>query len=339
LTTVAGDRSSTLAVYLATLDPPDIRAARLVATTALDSGMAPAHFIDTVVRPAQREVGRRWYDNEWTVAKEHAATAIADAVLALVALRTARTARSQASIVTGCVEGEWHTLPARMLAETLVACGHDVTFLGPSLAAAPFARSLNDTKPIAALLSCTNPINLPAARRTIEVAHQADVSVIIGGAALDARGTRAKALGADAWATNAAGAASILASWGTARPVRARAAELCPEGAELELPQPGLVADCLSELLQRQPRLGEMTETQLKRTREDIAYILQFCSAALITHDHTVLDEFTMWLRDLLAVRNVSAATIRTSYHSIAAVLGGGFPKTTTMLATASTLI
>ncbi len=82
-----------------------------------------------------------------------------------------------------------------------------------------------------------------------------------------------------------------------------------------------------------------MTAAQLERTREDIAYILQFCATALITQDHTVLDEFTMWLRDLLAVRNVPAGTIRTSYQSIAAVLGGGFPKTNTMLAAAATLV
>ena len=335
---VTGEEAPTREFYLSTLDPPDIRAARLVASAALDSGMAPSHFIDTVLRPAQVEVGRRWHNTEWTVAQEHAATAIADAVLALISLRTPRGERAQASIVSGCVEGEWHTMPARMLGASLVACGHDVTFLGPSLPATQFARSLNDIQPIAALLSCTNPINLPAARRTIEVAHQAGVSVIIGGRALDAGGVRAISLGADAWATNAAGAASILASWDISRPAQARAADLCPEGAELEMPQPGLVADCLDELLHRQPGLVEMTETQLERTREDIVFILQFCSAALITRDHTVLDEFTVWLRDLLAVRGVPASTIRTSYECIAAVLGGGFPKVTTMLAAAATL-
>ncbi len=104
------------------------------------------------------------------------------------------------------------SLPPRMLDATLVAGGFDITFLGPSLPAAQFARSLNEINPTTALLSCTNPINLPGARRTIEVAHDAGVSVIIGGRALDAGGVRAKALGADAWATNAAGAASILAS-------------------------------------------------------------------------------------------------------------------------------
>jgi hypothetical protein len=74
-------------------------------------------------------------------------------------------------------------------------------------------------------------------------------------------------------------------------------------------------------------------------TREEIVFILQFCSAALITGDHTVLDEFTLWLRDLLTIRNVPAQIITTSYHSIAAVLGGGFPKTTTMLTAAAALI
>jgi methanogenic corrinoid protein MtbC1 len=333
------DQVTVLARYLLALDPPDIRAARLVANTALDAGTLPGHFVETVLRPAQEEVGRRWQNNEWTVAQEHAATAITDAVLSMISLRTSRSEHPQPRIVSCCVEGEWHTMPARMLSETLVECGYDVTFLGPSLSAARFARSLDDLRPIAALLSCTNPINLPAARRTVEVAHQAGALVIIGGAALDVGGVRANAIGADAWASDAVGAASILASWDVSRPVPARPAHLCAEGAELEIPQPGLVADCFAELLQRQPTLGQMTAAQLERTREDIAYILQFCSAALVAQDHTVLDDFTIWLRDLLAARHVPARTLRTSYECIAAVLGGGFPKTTTMLASAATLI
>lgn len=339
MTNVTRDQTPVLEVYLSTLDPPDMHAARRVAINSLDAGMAPDLFIDTILRPAQTEVGRRWHDNEWTVSQEHAATAISDAVLTLISLRIPQIEQSHATIVVGCVEGEWHTTPARMLTTTLAASGYDVTFLGPSLAAAPFARSLHDIQPFAALLSCTNPINLPAARRTIDIAHQAGVLVIIGGAALDAGGTRARALGADAWATNANDAGSMLARWDAAQPACAQAAALCPEGAELEIPQPGLIEDCLDELIQRAPNLADMTEAQFARTRQDLAYILQFCSAALITQDHTVLDEFTIWLRDLLAHRNVPAQTIRTSYQSIAAVLGGGFPKTKTMLASAATMI
>lgn len=339
MTNTPPDQAPLLEDYFSTLDPPDIHAARQVATGALDSGMAPGHFVETVLKPAQEEVGRRWYTNEWTVAQEHAATTITDAVLTLISLRTTGGERSRTRIVSGCVEGEWHTMPVRMLGTTLDVYGYDVTFLGASLPAAQFANSLNDIKASAALLSCTNPINLPAARHTIEVAHQAGVLVIIGGRALDADGIRARALGADASATSADGVVMTLAAWDTRRPAQAHAADISPEAAELEVPRPGLVEDCLSELLQRQPRLRNMTEIQLDRTREDFGYILQFCSAALVTRDHTVLDEFTIWLRDLLAVRGVPAGTIQVSYQSISAVLGGGFPQTIAMLAAAATLI
>lgn len=339
MTQPIGDDAGLLALYLSTLDPPDIHTARRLASVALDSGTTPAHIIDTVLRPAQEEVGRRWQNNEWTVAQEHAATAITDAVLALISLRTARNEWPRETVVGGCVEGEWHSMPLRMLCASLGCEGYDVIFLGPSLPAEQFARSLHEINPAAALLSCTTPINLPGARRTIEIAHEAGVPVILGGRALDSGGVRAAALGANAFAANAAAAASILSSWNVGRPGRARPADLCPEGAELEMPQPGLVADCLDELLQRQPRLRDMTTAQFDRTREDIAYILRFCSAALVASDQTVFDDFTLWLRDLLAVRGVPAGTIGLSYECIAAVLGGGFRKTTAMLDSAARLI
>ena len=325
--------------YLSTLDPPNVSAARLVAIAALDSGMAPGHFVDAVLKPAQEEVGRRWYANEWTVAQEHAATTITDAVLTLISMRRPRNQPAQTSIVSGCVEGEWHTMPMRMLGTTLEAYGYEVTFLGPSLAAAPFARVLNDIEPSAALLSCTSPMNLPAARRTIEVAHQAGVLVIIGGRALDPGGVRAAAIGADAFATSADGVVMTLAGGETRRPARARAADINAEAAELEVPRSGLVDECVSELLDRQPRLRQMNDAQLDGTRQDFTDILQFCSAALLTGDHTVLDEFAIWRRDLLAVRGVPAGTIQVSYQCVAAVLGGGFPQTLAMLAAASTPI
>ena len=230
-------------------------------------------------------------------------------------------------------------MPARMLGATLMADGHDVTFLGPSLAAAPFARSLNEIEPRAALLSCTNPMNLPGARRTIEVAHRAGVPVILGGRALDAGGVRARALGADASATDADGAAEILAAWTHRRPARADAADICLEAAELEVPPTGLVDDCVLELLQREPSLRDMIDAQLERTRDDVCDILCHCAAALVARDHTVLDEFTMWLRDHRGVRGVPPSTVRVSCECIASVLGGGFPRSVAMLTAAASSI
>lgn len=331
---------SSVDAYLATLRPPDISAARHLTMRLLDEGMSATTLIDEVLGPAQQEVGRRWQVGEWTVAQEHAATAITDSVLAAMSLRVAVDARSAPGrVVAGCVENEWHLLPLRMVTECLVGAGYDVVSLGPSVPSTHLAGFIADLDPLAVLLSCTNPLNLPGARRSIQAAHDAEAPVIIGGRALDPGGMRAAALGADAYAANAAAASSLLARWSVEPPLLAVAEAVAPEQAELEVPRPELVEDCLRELLQLQPGLSSMTEPQLARTREDIGFILRFCSAAMVTRDPTVLDEFTLWLRDLLAPRHVPAATIKVSYEAIGAVLGTRFPDAVAMLRNSATLI
>jgi hypothetical protein len=111
-----------------------------------------------------------------------------------------------------------------------------------------------------------------------------------------------------------------------------------PEQALLELPADLLVSACLQTMLDDNT-LGSLTEPQLERAREDITFILQFCSAALIVDEPGVFDEFTRWLRGLLAVRGIPAAAIRASYQALAKTLGAGFPATVAMLAAAMPLL
>ncbi len=75
-----------------------------------------------------------------------------------------------------------------------------------------------------------------------------------------------------------------------------------------------------------------MSHTQLTHSRDDIERILQFTSAAMLTKDQSVLDQFTTWLADLLAARGIPALTITESYEAIADVLGAGFPTAIAML-------
>ena len=325
--------------YLATLDPPDLGAARRVATRALDQGMAPGAFIEQVLVPAQVEVGRRWQTNEYTVPQEHAATVVADTVLATMSARIPGDRSIEGRIVSCCVEGEWHTLPLRLVSDCLTMSGHDVVFLGPSAPASQLTEFLRTVDAYVLLASCTSAKNLVGARRTIEAAHDAGVPVILGGRCLGTDSTRADNLGADAWGSGAASADAVLAGWADQPPALARACEVDPEQEQLEKPQPSLIEECLAVLLARQPGLQAMTGVQIERTREDIGYIIEFCSGALVCDDPTVLDEFTLWLRDLLASRGVPAAALRAGYEAISEVLGPGFPKTVGMLAASSALV
>ena len=70
----------------------------------------------SLLADVQREVGLRWQTRQWTVAEEHAATAIVDIALTAAALETTPPASEVAAVLV-CGEGEWHGLPARMAAE------------------------------------------------------------------------------------------------------------------------------------------------------------------------------------------------------------------------------
>jgi hypothetical protein len=128
------------------------------------------------------------------VADEHAATAVTEAcTLALP------TSGAGPLVLVACPEGEWHTLPPRMLA---VVAGVRAVVLGPGLPAAHLERYLDRQQPDVLALSCTMPTNLLQARDSIAAAHRAGVPVVAGGRAFGPDGRRAAHLGADAWAAS-----------------------------------------------------------------------------------------------------------------------------------------
>ncbi len=110
------------------LEAHDLESARALALGLLDEGVSVADVLREVVARAQVDVGERWHRSEYSVADEHAATAISDAVVSLLASERAPVTE-EPHVVVVCVEGEWHLLPARLLVESLRADGFRVTFL------------------------------------------------------------------------------------------------------------------------------------------------------------------------------------------------------------------
>ncbi len=164
-----------------------------------------------VLAPAQREVGRRWEDGRWSVAQEHAATAVTDTALGLLALDAE--AGGEGHAVVACVEDEWHSMPARMAAEILRVRGWEVTFLGPSLPADELARYVESQHPDVVGLSCSMPVSLKGAARSIDACRRVGVPVLAGGSGFGPDGRYAGRLGATAWAPDPAVAVSIVESW------------------------------------------------------------------------------------------------------------------------------
>jgi methanogenic corrinoid protein MtbC1 len=312
----------------------DRKAAVRQALGLLQAGATVHELIQGLLGPAQAEVGRRWELNQWNVADEHAATAISDAVLGALTWRIG-TAEDQGHVVVTCAEGEWHSLPARMAAEVLRVHGWLVTFLGASTPADHLRRFLAEVGAVGVVVSCSVPIFLGGAQRSIQAAQSAEVPVLVGGRAFGPDDLRARRLGADGWAPDAVAAARLLGGWRRQPPAVSRrpAGTRDAEPLELEAARPELVEAAMSELFLRFPPLAGYSEAQLARTREDLGYILQFLEAALLTDDPRIfLDEFLPWLTRVLTSRGLPSGVVTVGLDALGAVLDG-YPRSRELIA------
>jgi methanogenic corrinoid protein MtbC1 len=120
-------------------------------------------------------VGELWVADTWSVAQEHAATAIGEAVLTSLAVErelSAEPRKDAPKVVVSCVEQEWHALPALMVTEHLRAQGYSVSYLGANASAQGLVRHVHEVGPRAVLLSSSLATFLPLARRQVEAVRE-----------------------------------------------------------------------------------------------------------------------------------------------------------------------
>ncbi len=298
--------------YFRTVADVDAARASEFVLDMLDEGTPIARITTEVLAPAQRRVGELWEQGRWSVADEHAATAVTDMALSALAAAAGRRRAGQGRhVIVACAEGEWHTLPARMAATVAASGDLRVTVLGPSMPADHLGRRLAAGDVDLLALSCTLPPNLLGAAHCVRAAHEAGVPVIAGGRAFGSTSRRARAIGADAWAADAAelvGAAPVLGQRDTVIP---------SEAVLLDAVDDVTVSMAYDRLVGAFPRLQTMTAFQQARTREDLRWMARFTGAAVLTDDATVLDEFLMWLCGLLDGR-VPAEVIAVSAQVVA---------------------
>jgi len=283
------------ALFLDLLGARDRAGALALARSLLAGGASTAEVIDDILSVAQRGVGERWETGEWTVSQEHAATAIVEAVLASLA-PTERTAEWKGALVLACCEQEWHSVPARMLAELLRGHGWVVTFLGASVSADDLGGTLRLAEPVALLVSCSVSMNLLGAARVIDAAHAVGYRVLVGGSALPTA-ARASALGADGWASSVDDADQVLTAWSGHRGVPSPVARPGSAAATaLASCRAALVDETLAVLRSTTPVMAGFTERQLGRARTDLGYIVSFGAASVLIGDDEVFHEFLEWL-------------------------------------------
>lgn len=294
----------------------DAHAANDLVIGLLDEGTPMDRITKDVLAPAQVRVGQMWESGRWSVADEHVATSITEGALsALTYAAMPRRAAHTRHVAVACVEGEWHSLPARMAAAVAGATGETrVTMLGPSLPAEQLHRRLSAGDIDVLALSCTMPTNLIGAARCIAAVHDLDVPVIVGGRALGHSPRRAQAIGADGWAVDA----EVLL--GPIPDLARRSSEISTEVLVLDAVDDAIIALAYDRMVAAFPRLSNMTSYQQARTREDLGWMARFTAGALLTNDASIVEDLLVWLCGLLR-GTVPASVITTSAQLLAETL------------------
>ncbi|WP_240810250.1 B12-binding domain-containing protein [Actinomadura sp. WMMA1423] len=301
----------------------DEYAAADAVTTALDRGADAESVLLEVIAPLQARVGREWAANRLTVAQEHTATAINERTIGALAhhpaVREAMARHGGAPrgrVAVACIDGEWHALPARILAEVLRLRGWQVDYLGAQVPTPHLISHVHRANPAVVALSSSIATRLPAAHAAITACQATGTPVLVGGAAYGPDGRYASLLGADGWAPDARSAADRLAEGPLPKPPPIhQVIDDLPHLADQEYTQISrtarkLVRHVMGELPARFPAMADYTDQQLRHTAEDIAHIVDFLATALYVDDRDLFTGFIEWTAGILAARGVPARSL-----------------------------
>ena len=173
--------------YCAAVAGGDPTLARLVVDRALSRGISRAEIYLDVLAPAQVRIGELWHEGRLNVAQEHLATTVTMEMMDLLRRETPPGAPLGVKAVVTPVEGDQHSMGARMIADFLVMDGWEVDFLSCGTPAGDLAEFVRQRKADLLALSATMPELLPnavAAAAAIRGLGSSGPKVILGGSAL-----------------------------------------------------------------------------------------------------------------------------------------------------------
>jgi methanogenic corrinoid protein MtbC1 len=293
--------------YLDALGHGDEARAVELALGLLDAGGSAEDVLLGLVAPAQVRVGERWESGEWNVAQEHAATCVAERVVAALGGRT-RLRGARGHVVVSCLDGEWHALAARIVGDVLRLRGWRVTFLGASVPPVHLVSFLHQHGPDVVALSAALPIHLPGARHAVAAAQRTGTPVLAGGPGFGPDGSLARRLGVDAWAPTVGDAAALLDRMPWPEPVPAAAGD---EGAEVEYAglQEGrgrLVVAAVERLRGDGPDV-RLADSALD---DDLGQVVDFLAAATWFGDRGLFVDHLRWLARVSASRGTPVTAL-----------------------------
>lgn len=286
-----------------------------------EQGASPAVVISDLLGPAMATVGQQWQDGHVSIAQEHRATAIAEGILHCVLADVPRPQSGQRVWLTG-VEGEWHTLPARLVTGVWQCLGWEVVALTPSLPADELRDLAAAETTTLAGVSCSLAANLVPAWEAISALRASGFRVIAGGRAFEVVPGMAAVLGADAHGRDPIAASDTLARWSQLPPCPPRDPtrwDIWLQVREVWFGLPALVED--ATWVARE--LGDVPLSD-DVLRVDLTLLARTAVAAALASQPQLLSTHIRWYGSLVDPARGDRAVTSTLLSSIERVLPPG---------------
>lgn len=315
--------------YFEAVSRPDPAEAAAVLDEALTRGMPVSSLITEVLARAQSTAGEKWMRGEWTIADEHAVTAVTKQALTMLAPPRSRPAAGL-HVVVACAPGEWHSLPARMAGALLQADDLEVSVLGAGMPLDQVRQYLRSSVPDVLALSATMPTSLVGAARTIAAARAEGVPVVVGGGAWGTGQHRARALGADLRLDDIREIRERIAEVRATEPPPLP--EIPAEACWLEEVPRAVVADALDRHLAEHPVPTASREEARAEGHRELRWIAQHVAASLATDDPSVSAGALDWLLSKRAARGLPPAPVLAAAGCLADAVAAQAPRGAALL-------
>lgn len=141
------------------------------------------YFYENIVKPALYSIGEMWEYNVISVAAEHLATSISESIMNHLYSRIINTKRVNKKIVLGCIEGEYHQVGIKMIADIFEMNGWDTFFLGANVPNDELIKYAIEIQPDIVAMSLSIYSHLPAFEVFVSKIKMAlpEVKIIVGG--------------------------------------------------------------------------------------------------------------------------------------------------------------
>ncbi|PRY99957.1 B12-binding domain-containing protein [Marinilabilia salmonicolor] len=150
-------------------------------------GYSVEDIYELLIKPALYQAGVLWETGKISVATEHLASAVVEALLNEMYYHILSLNQKKNKVVVSCVENEFHQIGSRMVADIFELNGWNTSFLGANTPTSELIHFIKDKEPHILALSLTLSQNLSLLDKMINSIRKElpDISIIIGGQAFN----------------------------------------------------------------------------------------------------------------------------------------------------------